>query len=328
VHPYLRLELAVESVDAATGAGRSALAAPLLRRVLGKALIDRFCPFGRPLCEARPPAGGRPAVPRELCDLAEDCPYGVLFAASRSARPPYALYVAPPGERGGCAVEITLYGPAWRLYPWALTSFQEALRRGLGKSRQAWEVREVRRVLPDGRCERLAGGALSELPAILHPDLLGLGLEPFLAPLPVAVELLSPARLLRDGRLLPGSAPVPFDLLVARILDRFAGLYGEGASEILRPEVRGPIETEAARVPVLAEATSWLEVKDYSARSGAEMLLGGKVGRLVYGGEAARFLPILKAGEILHVGKNAASGCGRIRVLLPEPQEIQAKRLG
>jgi CRISPR-associated endoribonuclease Cas6 len=55
------------------------------------------------------------------------------------------------------------------------------------------------------------------------------------------------------------------------------------------------------------------------------MLLGGKVGRLVYGGEAARFLPILRAGEILHVGKNAASGCGRLRVVLPEPPARQAE---
>lgn len=47
------------------------------------------------------------------------------------------------------------------------------------------------------------------------------------------------------------------------------------------------------------------------------MLLGGRVGRLLYGGEAARFLPILQAGEILHLGKNTASGCGRIRVDLP-----------
>jgi hypothetical protein len=44
------------------------------------------------------------------------------------------------------------------------------------------------------------------------------------------------------------------------------------------------------------------------------MLLGGKMGRVIYGDGAARFLPILRAGEILHVGKNAASGCGRIEV--------------
>jgi hypothetical protein len=57
-------------------------------------------------------------------------------------------------------------------------------------------------------------------------------------------------------------------------------------------------------------------VPDYSARSRSELLLGGKVGRTVYGASAARFLPLLRAGEILHVGKNAASGNGRIQVAL------------
>jgi hypothetical protein len=110
---------------------------------------------------------------------------------------------------------------------------------------------------------------------------------------------------------------VPFALLIARILDRFASLYGEAGSDVLRPEVRSVVEAEAARVPLLADETRWLEVHDFSACSRSEMLLGGKVGRLVHGGEAARFLPILHAGEVLHVGKNAAAGCGRIQIDLP-----------
>jgi hypothetical protein len=107
-------------------------------------------------------------------------------------------------------------------------------------------------------------------------------------------------------------------VLVSRILDRFQGLFGEDASEILHPAIRATIEAEAARVSLLVDETEWVEVKDYSARSGAEMLLGGKVGRLVYGPEAVRFFPILRAGEVLHVGKNATSGCGRMEVRLPE----------
>ena len=43
------------------------------------------------------------------------------------------------------------------------------------------------------------------------------------------------------------------------------------------------------------------------------------MGRLLYGGDAARFLPILRAGEILHLGKNVASGCGRLQVDLATP---------
>lgn len=360
MHPYLRFELRLQPA-AAEGAGdddrrrRSPptapafpepLRAPLLRRVLGKALIDRHCPFGHPHCEDRPatppaagagadrepslrppasapptaapPAAPRPR-PRDLCQLAESCPYGVLFAASATPRPPYALFVPPDGGSGGAArVELTLFGPAWRLYPWALGALAKALRIGVGKDRRSWTVTEVNRVAPDRRPEPLAGADLARLPSSLAPDRVDLAFGTVAPPQPVLVHFLSPARLLRDGRLLPGKAPVPFDLLIARTLDRFAGLYGPDASDLLRPEIRGAIEAEAARVPIVEDDTRWLEVHDYSARSRSELLLGGKVGRTVYGEGATLFMPILRAGEILHLGKNTASGCGRIQVdLLP-----------
>lgn len=320
INPYLRLELALQekrgagrAIGGTTGNGHR-VSSPLLRRVLGKALIDRFCPFGKPVCEEKPSPPLRPsASPQERCDLAESCPYGVLFAASRTRRPPYALYVPLSGPEAVC-VEVTLYGAAWCLYPWVVAAAAQALDGGLGKARQQWRIAEVRRIHPDGPPERLAGGEVSTLPSSLPPDLLDLAVESPLTEQPVVVELLSPTRLLRDGRLLPGRQPVPFAVLIARILDRFAGLYGENSSDLLRPDLRATIETQAARIRLLDDSTRWIEVRDYSARSGTEMLLGGKVGRLLYDGEAARFLPILRAGEILHVGKNTASGCGRIRV--------------
>jgi hypothetical protein len=315
MHPYLRLHLRVRPVG--EGRGAPLLPAALVRRVLGKALIDVFCPFGEPRCQAAEGRGEERPRPQDLCHLAEPCPYGVLFAASRSPRPPFALYTEE-GEGGEALLEITLLGPAWRLYGWALAAVARAFQVGMGKERRAWEVVEVARQRPDRGRDVLCGGDLAALPSVLAPDLLGLGLEPFLAPQAVEVRLLSPARLLQAGRLLPGRKPVPFRLLVARILDRFQGLFGEGASEILHSEIRPAIEAEAARVPLLADETAWREVRDYSARSGAELLLGGKVGRLLYGPEAARFFPILRAGEVLHVGKNPTAGCGRMEVRLPE----------
>jgi hypothetical protein len=221
---------------------------------------------------------------------------------------------APDATAGVARVDLTLYGPACRVYAWALGALGEALRRGVGKARGRWRVAEVYRVGPDRGCQPIAGYDLAGLPPTLVPDLVHPSVSRDPCRGAVAVDLISPARLLRDGRLLPGREPVPFDLLVARILDRFAGLYGEGASDLLRPEVRGPLEAEAARVPLLEDHTRWQEVHDYSARWRAELLLGGKVGRAVYGEGAARFLPLLRAGEILQVGKNAASGCGRIEV--------------
>lgn len=309
---YLRFHLVLEPTDG-DGGSPAALAGPRVRRVLGKAFIGGFCPFGEPRCQPRS-QGGSPPPPEELCELAKRCPYGVLFAASLTGRPPFSLFLPRPADSEPGILEITLYGKGSGFYAWALLALQHALRQGLGKKRRRWEIAEILRVLPDRRGERLCGGDLSALPSRLAPDLLGLAIEPYLAPQQVEVTLLSPTRLLDDGKLVPGHAPVPFKLLVARVLDRFRGLYGDDASEILNPGIREVIEAQAGEVRLLADETDWHEVADYSARSRSELLLGGKVGRLVYGEEAAPFFPILRAGEVLHVGKNPTSGCGRIAV--------------
>ena len=322
--PFLRFELQLRREGASQppaslrrhrGGDENALRGPRLRRVLGKHLIERFCPFGRPICEKRE-AGEEAKVAGALCALEETCPYGVAFAESRSRRPPFALHV--PGEiesETSDLVGITLYGGAWRLYPWFLQSLREALQNGLGKRRWKWEIEKVCRIRGDGVEERLASGDLESVPARLSPDMLGLALEPFLAPQRVEVRFCSPTRLIDDGQLVRRSR-VGLQVLVARILDRFGGLYGDDSCEILRPEIRGPIEAEAKRVPLRVEETRWVKARDYSARHRRVIALGGKVGRLVYGEEAAPFFGILRAGEVLHVGKNPTSGCGRIEVNL------------
>ncbi len=297
--------------------GRRPLPSPLIRRVLGKALIDLFCPYGEPRCQPRHRRGSPPARPEDCCALARSCPYGVLFAASASARPPFAIYVVPnKSGRNGTRqrLEVTFYGPSTGLYPWVLAGLERAFRAGLGKARDRWQIDQVLRVQPDREVRQIGGGDLSRLPPTLEPDSLVLTADRYLAPRPIEVRLLSPTRLIRDGKLLPRRTPVPFEILVARSLDRFRGLYGDGASDLLQPAIRRAIEADAARVPLIRDRTRWIEVKDYSARSRSELKLDGRVGQLVYGEEATRFFPILRAGEILHLGKNPASGCGRIRV--------------
>ncbi len=291
-----------------------------VRRVLGKVLIDAFCPFGEPRCQ---PRGGPEGVARKHCALAESCAYGVLYAASETPRPPMALFT----DGDAASLEVTLFGPAWRLYSWVIRALAETLRRGLGKERQQWSIRAIERVRPNRVAERLCGEDPTELSAQLAPDLLAPALEPFLVQQPVVVDLLSPTRLIDDGKLVRSSATVPFRVLIARILDRFRGLYGDQASEILRPEIRQAVEAEAARVPLLQNTSRWVEVDDYSARSRSELKLGGKIGRLVYGAEAARFFPLLRVGEVLQIGKNPTAGCGRIRVdlLAAEPESSESE---
>jgi hypothetical protein len=318
------------------------LGGPMARRVLGRALIKRFCLFDSPRCQAQghsdTDGDARGSAAEELCSLAGSCPYGVLYAASRSARPPFALWVPPATDGKIELVEVTLLGAGWRSYAWVVLALRDALETGLGRERQSFEIVEVLQITPDRKRLRLCGSDLTQLPADLEPFTCGLSVEPFGSETPIVIELLSPLRLIQDGRLLrgrPGGDPagIAFDLLIARILDRFQGVYcppflDHGAEEpcvhsstpeILMPDTRRTVEREASRVPLLSDHTRWVEVPDYSARHHRSMRLGGWVGELVYGGAAAHFLAILKAGEILHLGKNPSSGCGRIRVSLPSP---------
>lgn len=311
-NPYLRLQVRIRptgSVD-----DRRTISTPLLRRVLGKALVDSFCVFGNTLCQPQH-RGGPPPRPLDLCHHAAACPYGVLYAASLSGRPPFALYLWPAQEGADCRrLEITLFREACALYCWAIGAFGRALRKGLGRERRPWLPAGVDRVRTDRSLERICGSDLPGLPSKLTFDELDALDWP--APLrgPVTVHLLGPTRLVHDGHLLKGDDPVPFSILLARCLDRLQGVFGPDAADLLGPEMRREMEDASAEVPILRHNVRWREVPDYSSRTGSEMLMGGKVGELTYGAEASRFMPVLEAAEILHVGKNPTAGCGRIRV--------------
>jgi hypothetical protein len=289
------------------------LASTVLRRALGNVLVKGFCPYDRPRCQPTHGAGGQAG---DLCQLAESCPYGVLYAHSQSKRPPFALYVPPVREgKGEAGVELTLFGPATRLHGWVLQALAGACHGGLGKARLRWDVKGVAKVDPNRQREYACGAAVQALAAVLPEQRLELGADiPGAEPTQVEVRFESPTRLLYRGRLVGGSKPVPCELLIARILDRFAGLFGEDADPCLQPAARQEIEKEARRVRLLIDETHWLDVNDYSSRQRTEMLMGGKVGRLVYGDVGPRLMSILRAGEILHVGKNPGFGCGRLTV--------------
>ena len=57
----------------------------------------------------------------------------------------------------------------------------------------------------------------------------------------------------------------------------------------------------------------WYDWERYSSRKG-RMKLGGLMGSISYEGNLDKFLPLLKIGEYIHVGKAVTFGLGRYRV--------------
>lgn len=105
-----------------------------------------------------------------------------------------------------------------------------------------------------------------------------------------------------------------FGPLVRRLRDRAAALsafFGDGPIEA---DFKG-ISAAAETVELAEDRTRRLAIDRRSARTGQRHDIGGLVGEARYEGKAIRSLmPLIRLGELIHVGKHAAFGNGRFEV--------------
>lgn len=80
--------------------------------------------------------------------------------------------------------------------------------------------------------------------------------------------------------------------------------------------IRGLVERTQA-VKAVASDLRWVDWQRYSARQEETMLMGGFLGTATFEGPIAEFLPILRLGEWLHVGKGTVFGLGLYRLGMP-----------
>jgi hypothetical protein len=104
-----------------------------------------------------------------------------------------------------------------------------------------------------------------------------------------------------------------FVAVVSRLLDRLEALAVLHAG--LTPDWDGKALKQAAReVELGRDETTWVPLSRYSHRQRQPQPLDGFVGRATYQGDLAPFLPLLRVGEYVHVGRGCVYGLGRMRV--------------
>ncbi len=241
--------------------------------------------------------------PCDGCPLASVCIYPALFgsgSAQDGSRPYILCPDRPPKDgilRPGEPVQLrmTLLPSAGPAAPYAVRALLTAAANGLTARRVPLDCIEIR----DG-----ATGLRID-PSAPLPDPVTLLCPP--APMSVRLRITTPLRIRLRGDLLTGRSLLPQHLLAAadRRL-RFLGLP--------RPE-RG---TEAA-CPALETLRfadprfGWLETTRFSSRQNASMQLGGIVGEATLDLRLASHVwPLLWAASILHLGKGASMGFGRV----------------
>jgi hypothetical protein len=266
------------------------------------ALDCRACPL---VSQCPYPAVFRPAPPAgsDRLSRAQDLPRPFLFEPPRDAPDTLA-----PGQE--LAVGLTVIGRAAALLPYFVVALRALADRGLGPTRARLTLVRVAAEASGGPhvVFREASPVVSaNANGLRVPDLAREGDD---AATRVRVRFLTPTTLRRDGRLVERPT---FADLACRLRDRVSALaafFGDGPVEM---DFAG-VAAAAAEMRTVECRTAWERRTRRSARTGAVHETSGFVGEAVYEGELGAWMPLLRLGEAVHVGKYAVWGNGWVEV--------------
>lgn len=290
----------------------------ILRGGFGLAFRRQVCPDLTLACRA--------------CPLLAACPYPRVF---ETAPPPDAdrlrnfsdiprpFAVDPPDDprtlfrpTDELRFGLIVVGHANRYLPLFVDAFRDLARSGLGPRRAPFELKAVEACAPDGtrRALCLAGDAAPTL-------------DPETVPRSRAADLLRPGDATRTHVTLRFETPLDlrdrgrsverpaFGPLLRRLRDRAAALAAFFGDAPLDLDFRA-LGDAADSVRLVADGTRRVQVRRASQRTGAEHDVGGLMGDARYEGEGiGAFMPLVRLGEVIHAGRHAAFGNGRLRVL-------------
>ncbi len=301
--PYLRLRV---TLAARQRAQLPPYKGSLLRGAFGHALRRAVC-------------AEQPGQECTDCSLGDGCAYGRLFeprqrfVAGRptSLRP---LVFEPHGDvrsyRAGDLLkfDLLLFGDAVELQAFAVLACERMAAAGLGARRARFELVRASCQSREGtwhsRYQRGVRRWHGKAEAIL----------PAARPVPgerLTLRFLTPTRFKVDGRLIHH---FDFRLLASRMLHRTLGLAKHCGG---RPNLDFDLEAVrdlAEDVRIAASRLRWFDWERYSNRQRSKMRLGGVVGELDLEGDLRPFSALLRTAEVIHVGKGATFGLGRVAI--------------
>lgn len=284
------------------------------RGILGWELQKLICPFERQTqCEA--------------CIIQGSCPYFLLLEKKSQvsglfeAPKGYVLY--PDQDHTGLRLDVTLFGTCADFVPALVEALKRAQKRGLGRERIPFAIQGLFQVLPDGGLHRLE--AKSSLQDALHEpfplsELLSDSQEPISS---LGMDLVTPLRLRRQGKYVNRFDPVFYLEALARRLEALTCLFAGGKPlgrekwETLRSwfenelESMNPAKSSHGGNTWTADL-KWRDYARFSSRQKRKVPMGGLVGRVGFSNPSPELVQWLKVAELVHVGKGAVMGLGKM----------------
>lgn len=260
------------------------------------------------------------------CLLKDKCIYCYIFETPPPSNTnimrkyktaPHPFIIEPPLERKTIykpdekiSFVLTLIGRAIDYYPYFIYTFDELGRIGIGKGRGKFELHEVttsEECVYTSENKKLTAVKPVELSFALPDDDSSRTSDNET----LKLTFLTPTRISFNSHL---AVDLEFHILIRTLIRRIALLYYfHCGGETTQWDFKGIIEM-AKQIRVTDSALRWYDWERYSARQDTRMKMGGFLGEITFEGNIEPFMPLIKAGEILHVGKGTSFGLGKYEI--------------
>ncbi|MGQ9569288.1 MAG: CRISPR system precrRNA processing endoribonuclease RAMP protein Cas6 [Thermodesulfovibrionales bacterium] len=266
------------------------------------------------------------------CLLKEKCIYSYVFETAppsdtkimrKYKSAPHPFIIEPPLEkRHGYTSEteltfgLILIGRAIDYLPYFIYTFEELGRIGIGKGKAKYKLKRVicdDKTIYDAETKTLSPSTSSLLN--IESPLLNLESKILNSNYTIRhlkINFLTPTRVFYNGHL---TLNLEFHIFIRNLLRRLALLsYFHCGGEPSSWDFKGIIE-KAKEVEIKESNLRWYDWERYSGRQDTRMKMGGFVGNITFEGEIKPFMPLIKAGEVLHVGKGTGFGLGKYEII-------------
>ena len=228
---------------------------------------------------------------------------------------PHPFVIEPPLERkrgykpgDNLTFGLVLIGKAIEYLPYFIYTFDELGKVGIGKGKGKFVLMQVTCgdetiYHIDSKTVKSFKTASFSLDGVPTDDA---------SPGKLRLSLLTPTRLFFDGQV---TFEIEFHMLVRNLLRRLSLLcYFHCNGDPSSWDFKGMID-KANEVQVTDRKVKWYDWERYSGRQDRRIKMGGLVGDITFSGDLLPFMPLINAGEVVHVGKGATFGLGKYSVV-------------
>jgi hypothetical protein len=256
------------------------------------------------------------------CSLHRLCPYGAIFTpvvpldAERlrlNRDIPRPFVIKPPLEGDGLfdagdvfSFDFVVVGSAAGFLPYFIVTFEELGRAGIGVRRGRFKVARIQAMAGSGGFRDIYDAAER---VVRPPDELFFPgrCEDFLTESKNTLTVIfnTPVLLKERGKWVEPD----FGALIKRLRDRLCALSYFYCGKTVELDYR-KVGKAAQSVEVVDAGLHWVEESRYARHRNLWHFLKGYIGSITYQGDIEPFMPMLRLGEFVHVGKSTAFGQG------------------